>query len=131
MTKYLGAALLGCALVTTQASTAPTKPGLQFVDVTGEFDKTAEAAAKLKDDKAKVALFEKRMSNVADGFYARSRNPKKYDERVLGNLKVLLMPNQILKEHEKWTLKLCLIIKRAYTIYELHPQQALTYQGVI
>ena len=86
MKKYLAAALLGCALVTTQAAAAP-KPGLRFVDVTVEFDKTAEAAAKLKDDRAKVALFEKRMATVADGFYLRSRSPKKYDERVLGSLK--------------------------------------------
>jgi hypothetical protein len=79
--------LLGYALLSTPAVAEPQKPGLRFVDVTAEFDKTAEAAAKLTDDKAKVALFEKRMTPLADGFYARSRNPKKYDERVLGNLK--------------------------------------------
>ena len=66
---------------------APKKPGLRFVDVTGEFDKTAAETSTLSNDAAKVAAFEKRMANVADGFYARSRSPKKYDERVLGNLK--------------------------------------------
>ena len=87
MKKYLAAAFLACALVTAQAAAAPKKADLRFVDVTAEYDKTAEAAVKLKDDKAKVALFEKRMTTVADGFYARSRKPEKYDERVLGNLK--------------------------------------------
>jgi len=84
---YLAAALLGCAFVSTQAAAAPGKPGLRFVDVTGEFDKTAAETAKLTNDAAKVVAFEKRMANVADGFYARSRSPQKYEQRVLGNLK--------------------------------------------
>jgi hypothetical protein len=86
MKKVFATALLCCAFV-SQTTAAPTKPGLRFVDVTAEFDKTAAETAKLTDDKAKVALFEKRMATVADGFYARSRSPKKYDERVLGSLK--------------------------------------------
>ena len=87
MKKYFAAALLGCALVIGQAEAAPKNPGLRFVDVTAEFDKTAAETAKLTTDAAKVAMFEKRMANVADGFYVRSRSPDRYDQRVLGSLK--------------------------------------------
>ncbi len=87
MKKYFAAALLGCAFVVAQAEAAPKDPGLRFVDVTAEFDRTAAATAKLPTDAAKLAAFEKRMTPVADGFYARSRSPDKYDQRVLGSLK--------------------------------------------
>lgn len=87
MKKYLAAALLGCAWVTVPSYSAPKKPGLRFVDLTAEFDKTAADTAKLTDDKAKVAEFEKRMTPLAQGFYARKRKPDRYDQRVLASLK--------------------------------------------
>lgn len=87
MKRFLAAVIVGCGLMTVSAEAAPARPGLRFVDATAAFDATAAAAAKVKDDKARVALFEKRMAAVADGFYARSRNPKRYDERVVANLK--------------------------------------------
>jgi len=90
MVKYYMTALLGCALAISPAQAAhnaPAAPTLRFVDLTGAFDRTAAATAKLPDDKAKVALFEKRMTPVAGGFYARKRKPDRYDQRVLNNLK--------------------------------------------
>jgi hypothetical protein len=91
MRKLFVAALLGSLVVSAPAQAAPVhhtaKPSLRFVDLVPEFDKTAAAAAKLSDDKAKVALFEKRMDPLAGGFYTRKRKPTRYDERVLKNLK--------------------------------------------
>jgi len=94
MRKIFVGALIGCAAIAVSgAATAITgaKPsaaeGLRFVVLVPEFDKTAAEAAKLTDDKAKVALFEKRMSPLAKGFYARKRKPDRYDQRVLANLK--------------------------------------------
>lgn len=79
-------ALSSVALI---AASPPHKrsEGLRLVDLVPAFDKTATEAAKLDDDKAKVELFEKRMTPVADGFYARTRRPEKYDQRILNNLK--------------------------------------------
>ena len=91
MRKFFVAALLGSFVAAAPAAAAPVhhaaKPDLRFVDLVPEFDKTAAAAAKLDDDKAKVALFEKRMTPLASGFYARSRKPDRYDQRVLASLK--------------------------------------------
>jgi len=91
MRKLILAAALGCAVIVTPVNAAPkSQPpaqGLRFVDLTSEFDKTAAATAKLQDDKAKVALFEKRMAPLAGGFYSRKRKPDRFDQRVLGNLK--------------------------------------------
>jgi len=85
-------ALLGLAVALTAAAPAqhkagPVASGLRLVDLIPAFDKTAAATAKLGDDKAKVALFEKRMTPIASGFYARRRKPDRYDQRVLANLK--------------------------------------------
>ena len=91
MRKLFIAAVLGCALVAGPAQAAPKHrapaPGLRFVDLVPAFDKTAAATAKLSDDKAKVALFEKRMDPLAGGFYTRKRKPDRYNQRVLANLK--------------------------------------------
>ena len=91
MRQFVRAALLGSALISSPLWASPKHPapvrGLRFVDVTSGFDRTAAATAKLADDKAKVELFEKRMTPLASGFYARKRKPDRYDQRVLNNLK--------------------------------------------
>lgn len=85
MRKLFAAAVLGYTVVVTPAEAA--QPGLRFVDLTAEFDKTAAAASKLNSDQAKVALFERQMDPLAGGFYTRKRKPERYDQRVLANLK--------------------------------------------
>jgi hypothetical protein len=83
--SVVAAMLAFLASATAQADTR--QPGLRFVDATHAFDRTAAIAAKLTDDRAKVALFESRMKPVADGFYNRARNPKNYDRNLLASLK--------------------------------------------
>lgn len=86
--RFRMAALAAAALVATaQAGFAAPPPnvGLRLVDLTGKFDAVATSTANL-DDAARVAAFEKAMDGVADGFYARSRKPDRYDSRVLKNL---------------------------------------------
>ena len=86
--RFRMAALAAAALVATaQAGFAapPPNDGLRLVDLTGKFDAVATSTANL-DDAARVAAFEKAMDGVADGFYARSRKPDRYDSRVLKNL---------------------------------------------
>jgi hypothetical protein len=58
---------------------------LRLVDLTAQFDKVALETAGM-DDKSKVAAFEKAMTPLAEGFYARSRKPDRYDTRVLKTL---------------------------------------------
>ena len=87
----LAAGLIGlgaCASAARPPTASPvTKPAesLRLVDLTAKFNQVASETAGL-DDKAKVAAFEKAMAGVADGFYARSRKPDRYDTRVLKNL---------------------------------------------
>ena len=69
---------------------APAKAAgdLHIVDVTGEFDRFVMATADMPDAQ-RVRAFEKQIGPLADGFYARDRNPEGYDFRVL---LPLLMP---------------------------------------
>ncbi len=87
MKIWLAAAALvllgGCAGRAPLRSAPDT---LRLVDLTAEFDSVAIATAAL-DDKARVAAFEAAMTPLASGFYARSRKPDRYDNRVLNNLK--------------------------------------------
>lgn len=78
----LAAALLAAA---QPGLAAGPDDGLRLVDLTGKFDTVASETANL-DDAAQVAAFEKAMDGAADGFYARSRKPDRYDSRVLKNL---------------------------------------------
>lgn len=66
-------------------SSSPSAESLRLVDLTAEFDRVALETAGM-DDKARVAAFEKAMTPLAQGFYARSRKPDRYDNRVLKNL---------------------------------------------
>jgi len=70
---------------TAMAASPPAPDSLRLVDLTGEFDKIATDTASL-DDQAKIAAFEKTMTPLAQGFYARSRKPDRYDARILKNL---------------------------------------------
>lgn len=70
---------------TAAASPAPDPNSLRLVDLTSEFDKVALETVGM-DDQARVAAFEKAMTPLAEGFYARSRKPDRYDSRVLKNL---------------------------------------------
>ena len=73
-------------LAWTAMAAPPTAPdSLRLVDLTGEFDKVAAETASM-DDPAKIAAFEKAMTPLAQGFYARSRKPDRYDVRILKNL---------------------------------------------
>ena len=79
----------GLALALTLAAggavAVPPSDSLRLVDLTAEFDKVAAETAGM-DDQARVAAFEKAMTPLAQGFYARSRKPDRYDSRVLKNL---------------------------------------------
>ena len=79
----LGASLLACAAAA--APPAPHPDSLRLVDLTAEFDKVALETVGM-DDQARVAAFEKAMTPLAEGFYARSRKPDRYDTRVLKTL---------------------------------------------
>jgi hypothetical protein len=67
---------------------APAKAAgdLHIVDLTDEFDRFVMATADMPDAQ-RVRAFEKQIGRIADGFYARDRNPKGYDFRVLLQLK--------------------------------------------
>ena len=79
----------GLALALTLAAggavAVPPPDSLRLVDLTAQFDKVAAETAGM-DDQARVAAFEKAMTPLAQGFYARSRKPDRYDSRVLKNL---------------------------------------------
>lgn len=80
--------ILGASVLAWAAAAAPPAPApdsLRLVDLTAEFDKVATDTAGM-DDQARVAAFEKAMTPLAQGFYARSRKPERYDARVLKNL---------------------------------------------
>ena len=79
----LGASALAWTAVAAPPSAAPDS--LRLVDLTAEFDKVAIETAGM-DDQAKIAAFEKAMTPLAQGFYARSRKPERYDARILKNL---------------------------------------------
>ena len=76
---------LALTLAAGGAAAAPPSDSLRLVDLTAEFDKVAAETAGM-DDQARVAAFEKAMTPLAQGFYARSRKPDRYDSRVLKNL---------------------------------------------
>ena len=78
--------LLAAVWLALSAAAPAPKDGLRFVDLTRTFDRVAMTTRKL-GDKARVAAFEKRMSPLASGFYARDRQPNDYDKRVLAALK--------------------------------------------
>jgi hypothetical protein len=80
--------LLSASMLAGVAATAappPAADSLRLVDLTSEFDKVAAETASM-DDPAKIAAFEKAMTPLAQGFYARSRKPERYDARILKNL---------------------------------------------
>ena len=76
MLKWMSAA----ALLIGAASAATAQDDLRLVDLTDEFDRFATSTASL-EDAARVKAFEKQMGPLADGFYARTRNPKNYDDK--------------------------------------------------
>ena len=76
---------LALTLAAGGAAAAPPSDSLRLVDLTAQFDKVAAETAGM-DDQARVAAFEKAMTPLAQGFYARSRKPDRYDSRVLKNL---------------------------------------------
>ena len=67
---------------------APAKAAgdLHVVDLTDEFDRFVMATTDMPDAQ-RVRAFEKQIGPIADGFYARDRNPDGYDFRVLVQLK--------------------------------------------
>lgn len=81
----LGASILSCAAAAAAASPPPAPDALRLVDLTAQFDKVAAETAGV-GDQAKIAAFEKAMTPLAQGFYARSRKPDRYDTRILKNL---------------------------------------------
>ena len=80
-------ALAAAAALLPQGALAvePAQDSLRLVDLTAQFDRVALETAGM-DDQAKVAAFEKAMTPLAEGFYARSRKPDRYDTRVLKTL---------------------------------------------
>ena len=76
---------LALTLAAGGAAAAPPSDSLRLVDLTAQFDKVAAETAGM-DDQARVTAFEKAMTPLAQGFYARSRKPDRYDSRVLKNL---------------------------------------------
>ena len=78
-------AAAGALLPQTGFAADPANDSLRLVDLTPQFDKVAADTAGM-DDQAKVAAFEKAMTPLAEGFYARSRKPDRYDTRVLKTL---------------------------------------------
>lgn len=81
----LGLSVITGAAAASPAPSSPSDDSLRLVDLTGEFDRVATETSAM-DDKARVAAFEKAMTPLAQGFYARSRKPDRYDKRVLKNL---------------------------------------------
>lgn len=81
MAKFV-AAILALILVAFASAAPAQESGLRLVDLTGEFDRFASSTAGM-EDAARIAAFEQQMGLLADGFYARSRNPERYDRNVL------------------------------------------------
>jgi len=79
--------VFGASMLAWTAMAAPptASDSLRLVDLTGEFDKVAANTASM-DDQAKIAAFEKAMTPLAQGFYARSRKPDRYEAKVLKSL---------------------------------------------
>ena len=77
-------AFVGVLLITS----APAKAAddLNFIDLTGQFDRFAMATADMPDGQ-RIRAFEQQIGPIAGGFYARDRNPDGYDLRVLVQLK--------------------------------------------
>jgi hypothetical protein len=73
------------ALVGACTTVQPPGGRLRVVDLTGDFDRIATEIAPLPDG-PKVAAFEAKTAGLAENFYARSRNPQRYDEHVLAAL---------------------------------------------
>ena len=65
---------------------AKTAGALNIVDLTSQFDRFAMDTADMPDAQ-RIVAFEKQIGPIADGFYARDRNPDGYDFRVLLQLK--------------------------------------------
>lgn len=77
--------ILGFVVAASVSVAAAQAPDLRLVDLTGEFDRFATSTGQLPDEE-RVAAFEQQIGALADGFYARSRKPERYDSRVIKSL---------------------------------------------